>query len=114
MSNVAEAPLFSVPIVQVVAGGNDELALGARRACEALANTEHRDALLKAKFLGVDGCPTFGQKLVEDGTLTASVVTPANTGLALDQLSRFWKQGTPMPLRSYTKAAPLPSTSAPT
>ena len=25
------------PIVQVVAGGNDELALGARRACEALA-----------------------------------------------------------------------------
>ncbi|MCG6926832.1 MAG: substrate-binding domain-containing protein [Acidobacteria bacterium] len=97
------------PIVQVVAGGNDELALGARRACEALADSGHRDALLGAKFLGVDGCPTFGQKLVEDGTLAASVVTPANTGLALEQLSRFWKQGTPMPLRSYTKATPLPA-----
>jgi len=100
------------PIVQVVAGGNDELALGAKRACEALADTGHRDALLGAKFLGVDGCPTFGQKLVEDGTLAASIVTPANTGLALDQLSRFWKQSTPMPLRSYTKATPLPLASA--
>ena len=59
------------PIVQVVAGGNDELAVGARRACEALANAEHRSALLDAKFLGVDACPTFGQKLVEDGTLAA-------------------------------------------
>ena len=100
------------PVVQVVAGGNDELALGARRACEALADTGHRDALLGAKFLGVDGCPTFGQKLVEDGTLAGSVVTPANTGLALEQLSRFWKRGTPMPLRSYTRATPLPLASA--
>jgi ribose transport system substrate-binding protein len=100
------------PIVQVVAGGNDELALGARQACEALANAEHREALLRAKFLGVDGCPTFGQKLVAEGTLTATVVTPANTGLALEQLSRFWMQGTPMPLRSYTEATPLPPTSA--
>ena len=100
------------PVVQVVAGGNDELALGARRACEALADTGHRDALLGAKFLGVDGCPTFGQKLVEDGTLAGSVVTPANTGLALEQLSRFWKRGTPMPLRSFTRATPLPLASA--
>jgi ribose transport system substrate-binding protein len=99
------------PIVQVVAGGNDELAVGARRACEALANAEHRSALLDAKFLGVDACPTFGQKLVEDGTLAASVVTPANTGLALEQLSRFWKSGTPMPPRSYTEAAALPPSS---
>jgi ABC-type sugar transport system substrate-binding protein len=101
------------PIVQVVAGGNDELALGARRACEALADTNHRTALLRAKFLGVDGCPTFGRRLVEDGTLAASVVTPANTGLALDQLSRFWKQGTPMPLRAFTEASPLPATTVP-
>lgn len=100
------------PVVQVVAGGNDELALGARRACEALADAGHRSALLEAKYLGVDGCPTFGEKLVADGTLTATVVTPANTGLALEQLSRFWKDGTPVPLRSYTRASPLPPTSA--
>jgi ribose transport system substrate-binding protein len=101
------------PVVQVVAGGNDELALGARRACEALGNTEHRDALLKAKFLGVDACPTFGRKLVDDGTLAASVATPANTGLALELLSRYWNEGTPVPLRSFTEATPYPPTSAP-
>jgi ABC-type sugar transport system substrate-binding protein len=99
------------PVVQVVAGGNDELALGARRACEALAVPEHRSALLRARFLGVDACPTFGQKLVAEGTLAASVVTPANTGLALSNLARFWAEGTPVPLRSYTEATPWPPSS---
>jgi ABC-type sugar transport system substrate-binding protein len=101
------------PVVQVVAGGNDELALGARRACEALANPQHRQALVAAKFLGVDACPTFGQRLVSDGTLTASVMTPANTGLALAHLARFWKDGTRIPLRSFTEAGPWPASSVP-
>jgi ribose transport system substrate-binding protein len=101
------------PVVQVVAGGNDELALGARRACEALAVPEHRSSLLQARFLGVDACPTFGQKLVAEGILAASVVTPANTGLALSHLARFWAEGTPVPLRSYTEASPWPPSSVP-
>ena len=101
------------PVVPVVAAGNDELALGARRACEALANAQHREALLKARFLGVDACPTFGQKLIADKQLYASVLTPANTGLALGQLHRFWSQGTPVPLRSFTEARPWPPSSAP-
>lgn len=100
------------PVVAVVAAGNDELALGARRACEALANPAHREALTKARFLGVDACPTFGQKLVADKTLAASVLTPANTGLALAHLHRFWAQGTPVPLRSFTEARPWPPGSA--
>jgi ABC-type sugar transport system substrate-binding protein len=97
------------PVVQVGAGGNDELALGARRASEALGNAGHRRALLEAKFLGVDGCPTFGEKLVAEGTLAASIATPANTGLALGHLARFWTEGTPVPLRSFTEARPLPA-----
>jgi ABC-type sugar transport system substrate-binding protein len=100
------------PIVHAVAAGNDELALGARRACEALADAGHREALLKGKFLGVDACPTFGQKLVADKRLEASVFTPANTGLALDHLHRFWTRGTPVPLRSFTEAKPWPPGSA--
>jgi len=100
------------PVVHVVAGGNDELALGARRACEALPSTEHRAALLQAKFLGVDACPTFGRKLVDEGTLSGSVVTPANTGLALSHLARFWQDGKPMPLRSFTEATAWPPLTA--
>jgi ribose transport system substrate-binding protein len=100
------------PIVPVVAAGNDELALGARRACEALANPEHRSALLAARFLGVDACPTFGQKLIADKQLFASVLTPANTGLALGHLHRYWSHGTPVPLRSFTEARAFPASSA--
>jgi ribose transport system substrate-binding protein len=101
------------PVVQVVAGGNDELALGSRRACEALPNLQHREALLKARFLGVDACPTFGQKLIADKLLHASVLTPANTGLALGHLHRYWTQKTPVPLHSFTEARPWPPSSAP-
>lgn len=101
------------PVVPVVAAGNDELALGARRACEALANPAHREALLKARFLGVDACPTFGQKLITEKQLFASVLTPANTGLALGHLHRFWGQGTAVPLRSFTEARAWPPSSAP-
>lgn len=99
------------PVVQVVAAGNDELALGARRACEALSTPAHREALLAARFLGVDACPTFGQRLVAEKQLTASVLTPANTGLALEHLHRFWSRGTAVPLRSFTEASAWPRTS---
>jgi len=100
------------PIVHVIAAGNDELAMGVRRACEALADTRHREALLQAKFLGVDACPTYGQKAVEEKQLTASVFTPANTGVALGHLHRFWNDGTKLPLRSFTEARPWPEGSA--
>jgi ABC-type sugar transport system substrate-binding protein len=99
------------PLVPVVAAGNDELAIGARRACQALPDPAHREALLRSRFLGVDACPTFGQRLVAEKQLYASVLTPANTGLALAQLHRFWTQGTPLPLRSFTEARPWPPTS---
>jgi ABC-type sugar transport system substrate-binding protein len=97
------------PIVQAIAAGSDELAYGARKACEALPSPQHREALLRAKFLGVDALPDFGQRLVKQGLLTASVFTPANTGAALEHLHRFWTQGTPVPLRAYTEARPWPA-----
>jgi ABC-type sugar transport system substrate-binding protein len=100
------------PVVHVIAAGDDELAMGAREAVEGLANAQHREALLKAKFLGVDACPTFGQRLVAQGVLTASVLTPANTGLALAHLHHFWSQGTPVPARSFTQAEAWPPGSA--
>jgi ribose transport system substrate-binding protein len=96
------------PVVHAIAAGNDELAVGARQACDALGNAQHREALLRARFFGVDACPTYGQKMITDGVLTASVLTPANTGLALSLLHRFWTLGTPVPLRSFTQARPWP------
>jgi hypothetical protein len=73
-----------------------------------VANTAHREMLLKARFLGVDACPGFGKKLVDEGTLTGSVATPANTDLAIRHLVRFWTDGTPVPLRSFSEAKTYP------
>jgi ABC-type sugar transport system substrate-binding protein len=100
------------PEVQVVAAHNDELALGAMNACKAVPNAAHRDMLLKARFMGVDCCPTFGKKLVDDGVLTRSIVTPANTGEAIRHLERFWRDGTPAPLQWMTVSKPYPAGSA--
>jgi hypothetical protein len=64
--------------------------------------------LLNARFLGVDACPSYGRRLVDSGTLEASIVTPANTGIAIRSLRRFWEAGRPLELQSFTAAEPYP------
>jgi ABC-type sugar transport system substrate-binding protein len=91
-----------------VAAQSDELAVGVASAIRALGDAAHRSALAGAKLLGVDACPSYGQRLVDDATLAASVVTPPNTGLALELLHRFWTEGRPLPLRSFTTPHPYP------
>ena len=98
---------------QVVAAQSDELAMGARAACERIGNAAHREMLVKARFLGVDACPGYGARLVDSGKLAASVTTPANTGEAIRHLRRFWDTGRPVPLRALTEPKPYPPSSAP-
>ena len=96
------------PALAAVAAQSDELAVGVRSAIRALPDAAHRAALEGARFLGVDTCPGYGRRLVDDGTLAASVVAPANTGLALELLNRFWTERRPLPLRSFTAPSPYP------
>jgi ABC-type sugar transport system substrate-binding protein len=99
--------------VGVVAAQSDELAMGARAACERVANPAHRVMLTGARFLGVDACPGYGAKLVDSGKLAASVTTPANTGEAIRLLRQFWDADRPLPLRALTDSKPYPLSSAP-
>jgi ABC-type sugar transport system substrate-binding protein len=94
------------PALAVVAAQSDELAVGVCNAIAGLTDPAHRRALIGAKLLGVDACPDYGQRLVDEGTLTASIVTPACTGPALEALHRFWTEKRPVPLRSFTEARP--------
>jgi len=96
------------PALAAVAAQSDELAVGVRSAIFALPDAAHRAALEGARFLGVDACPGYGRRLVDEGTLAASIVTPANTGLAIDLLHRFWTEGRPLPLRSFTAPSAYP------
>jgi len=94
--------------IDVIAAQSDELAIGVRNACRAVTNTAHREMLLKARLLGVDGCPDFGRKLVDSGELTATVVAPANTGEAIRCLRAYWESGRPMPLKVSTEPRAYP------
>ena len=97
--------------VDVIAAHADELAMGARSACQAVANAAHREMLVKAPLLGVDACPAYGRKLVDSGQLKASVLTPATVADAVRGLQRFWQSGQPMPLQTVTQPSPYPATS---
>ncbi len=96
------------PALAAVAAQSDELAVGTASAIQALGDAAHRAALARAPLLGVDACPSYGRRLVDEGTLAASVVNPANTGQAIDLLHGFWARGRPLPLRSFTSPSPYP------
>lgn len=95
----------------VVAGHNDELAIGAQNAARAVKNPAHRDMLRKARFMGIDACPNYGKRHVDGGELSASITTPANTGMALAHLQAFWQERKPVPLQTFTTATAYPPTS---
>jgi hypothetical protein len=97
--------------VQVVAAQSDALAVGARDAAKAVANPAHQKMFAEAKYIGIDACPSYGRRLVDSGVLTASVVMPSNTDVAIRHLHAFWQSNRPMPLRAHAEVAPYPPNS---
>jgi ribose transport system substrate-binding protein len=77
----------------VVACQNDSMAAGARQALLL-----HRREWGSVPFLGCDGLPDGGLKMVTQGRLAATVVTPSNTGPALELVAR-WLQTKQVPPR---------------
>jgi ABC-type sugar transport system substrate-binding protein len=73
-------------VVDLVAAQNDSMALGARRALAARAAAGLR-------FTGCDGLAAGGRKLVDGGVLAATIVSPSNTGPALERLCEWLASG---------------------
>jgi len=97
------------PDLGIIGCQNDAMAMGARKAVEALAPAAQRDRWLAIPFTGVDGVPDSGQDWVKRGLLAATVVTPALTGTALELLHRALAGGAPMPERTVAAATSFPS-----
>lgn len=97
------------PNVGLIGCQNDAMAIGARKAVEALRAEHHREEWLALPFTGVDGVPSTGQVWVQKGQLAATVVTPALTGVALDLLSKAIAAGTQMPERTLLAPTSLPA-----
>jgi ABC-type sugar transport system substrate-binding protein len=79
--------------VALVGCQNDGMAVGARRALETIAAEMNHPDLLDVPLTGVDGLPDFGQRLVREGKLVATVTVPSTTGKALELLSRALDHG---------------------
>jgi ABC-type sugar transport system substrate-binding protein len=72
----------------IVVSQNDSMAAGARKVL-----LQHRPDWSPVPFLGCDGLPEGGLRMVDRGELAATVVTPSNTGPALEIVSRWLRSG---------------------
>jgi len=78
---------------------NDSMAAGVRKAI-----LEHRRDWTARPFLGCDGLPEGGQRMVAQGLLAATVIIPSNTGPALEIVAR-WLQAQQTPPREVQLAS---------
>ena len=85
MSKDAEMP-------GVLVAQNDEMALGLRQAARDAA-VRLNLPLDKIPILGCDGSPTLGQRLVREGRLRGTVVTPPASGPAVEWIARMRQHG---------------------
>ena len=94
--------------VKLVAGQNDDMAVGARKAFEALTNGPDRFRWLSLPYIGCDCCPDAGQKWVQSGLLKASVVNPPTAGIALEMMVRALRGGGQTPERTLVRPHSYP------
>jgi ABC-type sugar transport system substrate-binding protein len=67
---------------------NDAMAVGARNALQSVAAYLRRPEIARIPVTGVDGLPDRGQKLVNEGTLAATIVVPSSGATAVQLVAR--------------------------
>jgi ABC-type sugar transport system substrate-binding protein len=82
-------------LLDLVAAQDDAMAWGARRALRS-----------GVPCLGLGGAPEVGQRMVNEGTLAATVIVPSSAGVAAEHLVRWLRRGIVppsivLPVRSY-------------
>jgi len=84
--------------IDLIAGQNDLMALGARRAFEQQQTSESdRKRWLSVPYIGIDGVPRTGQAWVRSGLLTATIICPPDTQEALEMFYQAMRQGVQRP-----------------
>jgi ABC-type sugar transport system substrate-binding protein len=70
----------------LIGGQNDDMAMGGRRAATEMAAALGRPELRDLRATGVDGAPEYGQRLVDQHELAATVVMPTTADKAIELL----------------------------
>jgi ribose transport system substrate-binding protein len=95
--------------LRAVACQNDAMAVGARQALHRAAREKGRAEWTRVPVFGVDGLADEGQRLVDERTLSATVVLPPTSGAAVELVTRFWREGAPIPERVVLDPRPYPA-----
>lgn len=96
-------------VVDLIGAQDDAMAMGARKAFQAITNDSERDRWLKLPFTGCDGLPATGQTWVRTGQLAATVFAPPNAGQALEMIFNALTKGQDIPERVLTAPSSIPS-----
>lgn len=80
----------------IVGAQNDAMAMGARDAIEEIARERPKFSPATVSFCGCDGSPSYGQRLVTEGKLTATVISPVCAGRAIAEIASMLR-GSPRP-----------------
>jgi ribose transport system substrate-binding protein len=99
-------------VPRVVASQNDAMAMGAHQAVQGLTDREKAQAWSRTTYLGCDGLPEGGQRLVREGKLGATVVTPSNAGPAVDLVAEALRTGRPAPAQVTLQPSSFPDLSS--
>jgi len=94
--------------VGAIVAQNDAMAMGARRAFEALSDPQEKQRWLSLPFLGCDGLSKTGQAWVRNGLLAATVITPPMAGQALQLMVQALRSGGQVPERTVTSLESYP------
>jgi ABC-type sugar transport system substrate-binding protein len=92
----------------IVGAQNDLMAMGARTAVAELSRERPSFSVETVTFCGCDGSPAFGQRLVTEGKLAATVVVPVGAGTAIAEIASMLLGGPRPPATIWLKPLPFP------
>ncbi|MFZ3215741.1 MAG: substrate-binding domain-containing protein [Candidatus Acidiferrales bacterium] len=108
VSSWMRLPTSGKQSVDLVGAQDDSMAIGARKAMQESSDDTLRERRLALPFTGCDGLINTGQQYVRNGLLTATVVVPPNTPLALEMLIAAMQAGKNLPELALTVPASFP------
>jgi ABC-type sugar transport system substrate-binding protein len=97
-------------IPAVVVAQNDEMALGVRQALRDL-DCDRDWPVASTPIVGCDGAERFGQRLVREGRMKATVIMPPGSGAAIDWIARWRESGEMPPVRVMLPVVSFPTVS---
>ena len=97
--------------IDLVAAQDDSMALGARKAFQAIAG-EATERWSSLPFLGCDGLPDTGQLWVRRRFLTATIYVPPNAGRAVEMMANAITSGITPPEQTLIAPVSYPELAA--